>query len=141
MMYEARPVLLVEDNPFDVDLTRRAFMHLKVKNPLEIARDGQEAIDLLEGWDQNRPHPVLILLDIKLPKIDGLEVLKRIKEHPEYRVLPVVILTSSGQESDVVKAYQLGANSYILKPVNFDEFINLAADIHHYWLSTNKAPF
>ena len=135
-----RPILLIEDNPMDVDLTRRAFARRKLVNPLEIARDGQEALDYFRRWEAGDPQPSVILLDLKLPKVDGLEVLRQLKSHPVFRVIPVVILTTSAEERDIQAAYQLGVNSYIVKPVDFDKFMDVAAHIDLYWMVLNQIP-
>ena len=135
-----RPILLIEDNPMDVDLTRRAFARRKLVNPLEIARDGQEALDYFRRWEAGDPQPSVILLDLKLPKVDGLEVLRQLKSHPVFRVIPVVILTTSAEERDIQAAYSLGVNSYIVKPVDFDKFMDVAAHIDLYWMVINQIP-
>lgn len=132
-----RPILLVEDNPVDLDLTLRAFGRRNLTNPIEVARDGQEALDWLPRWEAGEPLPLVILLDIKLPKVDGLEVLRRLREHPLTRELPVVMLTSSSEERDVQTAYRRHANSYILKPVNFEKFMEVASHIELYWCLVN----
>ena len=136
----SKPILLVEDNPMDVDLTLRAFRRRNLTNPVEIARDGEEALAWMERWEAGEEMPVVILLDLKLPKVDGLEVLKRLKEHPVFKLIPVVVLTSSGQERDIREAYDLGANSYIVKPVDFDKFMEVAGQIELYWMVLNKHP-
>ena len=130
-------ILLIEDNPVDIDLTLRAFSKQNLTNPIEIARDGEEAISLIEKWEQGKPIPVVILLDLKLPKFNGLEVLKEIKSHPSFRTIPVVVLTSSAEDSDIEAAYKLGANSYIINPVDFDKFMEVAAQIELYWTVLN----
>ncbi|MBF0234767.1 MAG: response regulator [Desulfamplus sp.] len=135
-----KPILLVEDNPLDIDLTRRAFKKRRLMNPIEVARDGEEAIGWISRWDAGEPLPLIILLDLKLPKIDGLEVLRTIKEHSHYKIIPVVVLTSSSEDKDIETAYKLGANSYIVKPVDFDKFIAVATEIEIYWLATNILP-
>lgn len=135
-----RPILLIEDNPMDVDLTRRAFARGKAINPVTVARDGEEALACLENWKINEPTPVVILLDLKLPKVDGLEVLRYLKTNPRFQTIPVVILTTSSEESDVQVAYQEGANSYIVKPVDFDKFIQVINNIHSYWCALNVTP-
>lgn len=132
-------ILLVEDNPVDVDLTLRAFKKQKSANNIVVARDGEQALQQIELWDKGAPVPSVILLDIKLPKVDGLEVLKTLKLHPVYHTIPVVILTSSGDDRDISQAYKLGANSYIIKPVSFDKFIEVAAQIDLYWTGLNKS--
>lgn len=132
------PILLVEDNPVDVDLTLRAFARHKFANPVHVARDGEEALAWIPRWEAGEPLPAVILLDLKLPRVDGLEVLRQLKEHPELGVIPVVVLTSSSESSDMQTAYQLGANSYIVKPVNFDKFMEVAAQIELYWAVLNE---
>jgi len=133
-------ILLVEDNPMDVDLTRRAFATRKLVHPLEIARDGEEALGHLARWEAGEPTPLVILLDLKLPKVDGLQVLRRIKTHSRFRSIPVVVLTTSDEDRDVQTAYQLGANSYIVKPVDFDKFLQVAGQIELYWCALNTPP-
>lgn len=135
-----RPILLVEDNPMDLDLTRRAFARRKLVNPLEVARDGEEALAYIARWDAGEEVPSVILLDLKIPKVDGLEVLRRIKENPKYNLIPVVVLTSSAEERDIQTAYKLGANSYIVKPVDFDKFLEVAGHIDLYWMIMNTTP-
>jgi CheY-like chemotaxis protein len=135
-----RPILLVEDNPMDIDLTRRAFTRRRLANPIEIARDGKEALAWLARWEAGAPLPVIILLDLKLPKVDGLEVLRQLKSHPRFHTVPVVVLTSSDENRDIETAYRLGANSYITKPVDFDKFLEVAGHIEIYWLAVNTAP-
>jgi len=128
-----RSILLVEDNPLDVDLTLRAFTKRKLANPVIVARDGEEAMLLIDGWERGEARPALILLDLKLPKVDGLDVLARLKQHPKLRTIPVVVLTTSSEDSDVQAAYALGVNSYIVKPVSFDKFMDVAEKIEVYW--------
>ncbi|MBN2348688.1 MAG: response regulator [Bacteroidales bacterium] len=137
-MNSNKPILLIEDNPIDLDLTLRAFKSRNLTNPFHIARDGEEALEWIQKWEQGEPVPVIILLDIKLPKIDGLDVLKAIKSHPDFKTIPVVILSTSAEASDIQSAYQLGANSYIVKPVDFDKFIEVAKQIELYWNILNK---
>lgn len=132
------PILLIEDNPIDVDLTLRAFKKQNLTNNIVVVRDGEQAINQIELWENGDYLPVVILLDLKLPKVDGLQVLKAIKKHPTYKVIPVVILTSSNDDGDIDSAYNLGANSYIVKPVNFDKFMEVAAQIELYWKVINK---
>lgn len=135
------PILLVEDNPMDVDLTRRAFIRHNLANPLEVARDGQEALDFIAKWKMGEPLPAVILLDLKLPKVSGLEVLRAIRAHSDFGIVPVVILTSSAEDQDIHEAYSLGANSYIVKPVDFDKFIDVARQIELYWTVLNIPGF
>lgn len=138
-------ILLVEDNPDDVDLTIRAFKKNKILNEVVVARDGAEALAYLFGSDEKtgrdaRSWPELILLDLKLPKIDGLEVLRRLRLDNRTKLLPVVILTSSNEEQDLINGYELGANSYIRKPVDFDQFMEAVKQLGLYWLVLNQAP-
>jgi hypothetical protein len=136
----AAPILLIEDNPMDVDLTQRAFARRKVLNPVHIARDGEEALDRIAQWPADAPLPLVILLDLKLPKVDGLEVLRHIREDERFRNVPVVVLTTSSEDRDVHTAYQLYANSYIVKPVDFDKFVQVADRINVYWCAVNTPP-
>lgn len=137
-------ILLVEDNPNDVELTLRAFRRLNLSNRIHVARDGAEALDYIfrtgPHADRSEEAPRLILLDLKLPKVDGLEVLQRLKADPVTRPIPVVVLTSSSDERDLVESYQLGVNSYIVKPVDFDQFLDAARQIGYYWLLVNRSP-
>lgn len=132
------PILLVEDNPMDVDLTLRAFKRRRLTNTIHIARDGEEALAWLPRWEAGDPVPAVILLDLKLPRVDGLEVLRRLKAHPDFRRIPVVVLTTSGESQDVREAYSIGVNSYIVKPVDFDKFVEVAAQIEVYWTMVNE---
>jgi CheY-like chemotaxis protein len=132
-----RPIVLVEDNDMDVDLTLRAFKGRRLANPIEVARDGEEALAGLARWGVSTSLPVVILLDLKLPKVEGLEVLRQIKAHPRVHTVPVVVLTTSAERSDVRAAYELGANSYIVKPVDFDKFMEVAGQIELYWMVLN----
>jgi len=131
------PILLVEDNPMDVDLTRRAFNRHNLVNRLEVARDGQEALELIEKWSSLKSMPSMVLLDLKLPKINGLDVLRAIRVRPDYVTVPGVVLTSSSEDRDIHEAYSLGANSYIVKPVEFEKFIEVARQIKLYWTVLN----
>jgi hypothetical protein len=135
-----RPILLVEDNPVDVELTLRALARRKLINPVSVARDGEEALAFLPRWANGEPRPVVILLDLKLPRVHGLEVLAQLKTNPVSRDIPVVVLTSSAEDRDVAAAYQLGANSYIVKPVDFEKFLEVADRIELYWCVTNVPP-
>ncbi|MFB3820149.1 MAG: response regulator [Candidatus Methylomirabilales bacterium] len=138
-------ILLVEDNPSDVGLTRRALRRHGIPNELVVARDGQEALDYLFGMG---PHagrdpaapPALVLLDLKLPRVDGLAVLRRIRAEPSTQTIPVVVLTTSNDASDLTAAYRLGANSYIRKPVDFQEFAGVIEQLASYWLILNQLP-
>ena len=135
-----KPILLVEDNPADVDLTLRAFARRRLANPVHVARDGEEAVAWIPRWEAGEALPLLILLDLKLPRIDGLEVLARLKSHPLARKTPVVVLTTSEEDKDIESAYSLGANSYILKPVDFVKFVDVAAQVEMYWCMVNTPP-
>ena len=135
-------ILLVEDNPNDVKLTLNAFTTANLANSVHVARDGVEALDYLFGAEQNTDKkipdkPKLILLDLKLPRLNGHEVLKRLKGDPRTSGIPVVVLTSSSEERDVMKTYEVGVNSYIVKPVNFEQFTEAVRDIGKYWLVIN----
>ena len=142
---EGKIILLVEDNPDDITLTERALKKSHILNQLIVARDGVEALDYLFGmgiWagrDMSNV-PEIVLLDLKLPKIDGLEVLKRIRANPRTKLLPVVILTSSKEEKDLIDGYSMGANSYIRKPVNFNQFVDAVRQLGLYWLVLNEPP-
>jgi two-component system response regulator len=146
-MTETDPVelLLVEDNPQDLELALRALRKAKIGNRIQIARDGAEALDYIfcEGTHIARrieDIPKVVLLDLKLPKIDGLEVLKRIKSDPRTQSIPVVVLTSSKEQKDVIVSYRLGVNSYIVKPVNFERFAEAVQELGLYWLLLNQSP-
>lgn len=138
-------ILLVEDNPDDEELTKLAFAESRVANELVIARDGAEALDYLFATGKHAGRdvgemPQLILLDLKLPKIDGLEVLRRIRADERTKLLPVVILTTSKEESDMIESYSIGANSYMQKPVDFTQFIDAVRQLGLYWLVLNQTP-
>jgi two-component system response regulator len=140
-----RPILLVEDNPDDIELTLRAFRKRRILNPVVVLRDGQEALDYLFGtgrYADREPSgvPLVILLDLKLPRVDGLEVLRRIRADERTRMQPVVMLTSSVEEEDLIASYRLGVNSYIRKPVDFEQFVEVVAQIGLYWLLLNEPP-
>lgn len=138
-------ILLVEDNPNDLKLTLRALEKPRIANHIEVARDGAVALDFIfgtghyEGRDIEN-HPRLILLDLKLPKVDGLEVLQRVKMEPKLKRVPVVILSSSHEERDIVASYDLGVNSYVVKPVDYGEFAETVQRVGIYWLTLNQAP-
>lgn len=145
MDHADKTILLVEDNPDDEALTLRALKKNNILNDVVVARDGAEALDYLFGTGayedrDTRAQPQLVLLDLKLPKIDGLEVLQRLRSDERTRLLPVVILTTSKEDRDVVASYTLGANSYIRKPVDFDEFMEAVRQLGLYWLLLNVAP-
>jgi len=132
-----RPILLVEDRAIDIDLTKRAFSKRKLLNPVEVARDGEEALAYFDRWEAGEPLPICILLDLKMPKVSGLEVLRRLKAHPGFSTIPVIVLTTSTEDEDVKEAYKLGCNSYIVKPVEFEKFIDVASKIEVYWCALN----
>jgi len=140
-----KAILLVEDNPDDEALTIRAFQKNNIRNEVVVAHDGVDALDYLfaTGAHSGRKVedlPQVVLLDLKLPRVDGLEVLRRIRGDERTRLLPVVILTSSKEERDLVEGYRLGANSYVRKPVNFDDFVAAARQLGLYWLLLNEPP-
>jgi len=134
---EAVDILLVEDNPNDAELTMRALKRANVDAHLIIARDGAEALEILIS---DRPKPKVIFLDLKLPKVDGIEVLRQVRMDDRTRAIPVVVLTSSQEERDITECYKLGANSYVVKPVEFDKFYRAVGDLATYWLMLNKCP-
>jgi len=135
-----RPILLVEDNPDDVTFTLRAFQKNNISNEIVIANDGQEAIDLLlPENDTSALRPALVLLDVKLPKVGGMEVLRRIRNDPRTELLPVIVLTTSSEETDMINSYRLGANSFVRKPVVFSDFLHAASVLGVYWLAINQS--
>src|SRR4051795_724476 len=138
-------ILLVEDNPNDVELALHSLKQHNLANRVQVARDGAEALDFIFGtgpYAGRRLHdgPMVVLLDLKLPLVDGLDVLRRVKADPHTRALPVVVLTSSREERDIVESYQLGVNSYIVKPVDFDKFVETVHSLGYYWLLLNEPP-
>jgi two-component system response regulator len=142
----SKPILLVEDNADDEVLALRAFSKSNISNPIVVARDGAEALDYLFAQGQyadrdSRDLPAVVLLDLKLPKIDGLEVLRQIRGNEQTRMIPVVILTSSRQDEDLISSYNLGANSYVRKPVDFIEFVAAVGQLGIYWLLLNELPY
>lgn len=132
-----RSILLVEDNADDELLTIRALRRSQIANEILVAHDGEEALSLLLG---EMPLPVVVLLDLKLPKVDGLEVLRQLRSHSKTRLLPVVVLTSSNEERDIIESYSLGANSYVRKPVGFEEFMQAVGQLGLYWILVNELP-
>jgi two-component system response regulator len=142
---KSKIILLVEDNPSDVNLTKRALAQNQIVNKLIVAEDGREALDYLFGTGQYASReikdlPAVVLLDLKLPGIDGLEILQKIRANELTSLLPVVILTSSNQEKDIIASYKLGANSYIRKPVDFNQFAEAVRNLGLYWLLLNEPP-
>jgi two-component system response regulator len=142
---KSKIILLVEDNPDDVKLTERALKKSKILNDLLVAQDGVEALDYLFGTGKyagrdTKVMPQVVLLDLKMPRMDGLEVLQRIRANERTKLLPVVVLTTSSEDRDRVESYKLGANSYIRKPVDFDQFVGAVQNLGLYWLVLNEAP-
>lgn len=143
--FEQVEILLVEDNANDAELTRRALQKIKIANRLHWVKDGEEALQFLFGTGPYAgrnlaTRPKLVLLDIKLPKVDGIEILRRIKGDEHLRTVPVVMLTSSAEDRDLIESYQLGVNSYIVKPVDFANFVETVSQAGLYWMVTNRAP-
>jgi CheY-like chemotaxis protein len=136
------PILLVEDNLDDILITKRAMAKGRIRNKLYIVNDGEEALDFFNkrGKYEGAPTPTLVLLDLKMPKLDGFEVLKAVKNDENLKSIPIIVLTSSERDKDIDRAYKLGANSYIMKPVNFDNFIETILSIKYYWLTISKVP-
>jgi CheY-like chemotaxis protein len=139
-----KPILLVEDNPHDLELTLIALSKSQLANEVVVVRDGAEALDYLNrrGEYRSRPvgNPAVVLLDLKLPKVDGLEVLKEIRESETFKSIPVVMLTSSKEEQDLLRSYELGVNAYVVKPVDFGEFVRAIADLGIFWAVLNEPP-
>ena len=138
-------ILLIEDNPYDAELTLRALKDIKILNNVHVLTDGEEAINYLFGLGEYKGrdinlNPKVVFLDLKLPKVDGLEVLKKVKSDENTKKIPIVIVTSSQQEKDVIKSYKLGVNSYIVKPVDSDKFIEAVKELGLYWLILNQPP-
>ncbi|MBI3244813.1 MAG: response regulator [Chloroflexi bacterium] len=145
MRHDEVEILLIEDNPNDLELTLRALKRTQLVKRIEVARDGAEALDFIFGSDPQDPRPPgrlpkLILLDLKLPKVDGLEVLQRLKSDTRTRQLPVIMLSTSREARDIAQSYELGANSYIVKPVDFESFTETVRQVGQYWLSLNHPP-
>jgi len=145
METEPVDILLIEDNPIDVELAIRALKKSGLVNNIIVVNDGEDALDFIycKNKYENRKHgdiPKIILLDLKLPKVNGLEVLKILKSDEDKKIIPVIVLTSSNQEKDMVESYKLGVNSYIQKPVDFDQFVESVKQIGMYWLLLNKLP-
>lgn len=134
------PILLVEDRTTDLDLTKRAFARRRLLNPIQVARDGEEALAYIDRWEAGERLPIFILLDLRLPKISGLEVLRQIKKNSKYASIPIIVLTTSAENSDIEEAYKLGCNSYIVKPIEFDKFMEVTSQIEVYWCALNTTP-
>lgn len=143
-MSELKAILLAEDNVNDVELTLEAFSACNLSNEVVVAEDGEEALDYLlrRGKYQTRPqgNPAVVLLDIKMPRVDGLEVLRFMKNHPALKLIPIVVLTSSREERDLIESYELGVNAYVVKPVRFTEFIESVKRLGMFWALTNEPP-
>ena len=143
-MPQVKRLLLVEDNPNDIELTLMALAEHNLANEVVVAHDGEEALDYLHrrGAFENREggNPTVVLLDLKMPKVDGLTVLREIRSHPDLKLIPVVLLTSSNEESDIAEGYHLGVNAYVVKPVDFHEFVDAVKKVGLFWSVTNVAP-
>jgi CheY-like chemotaxis protein len=141
---QAARILLAEDSAQDIELTLNALAEHNITNSVAVARDGAEALDYLYGRgkfaDRDSGNPVLLLLDLKMPKVDGLEVLRTVKSDPRLRTIPVVVLTSSREEQDVVRSYELGVNAYVVKPVEFEKFLRAVRDLGLFWMLVNEPP-
>jgi len=139
----ARPILVVEDNPMDLDFLLQAFEEHGVANPVHVCRDGEEAVQFIDDHEspEDASLPMLVLLDLRLPKVDGIEVLREARQHPVWRKIPFVVITTSRENSDISRAYELGVNSYIVKPVDFAAFAEVVKQIKLYWLLTNEPPY
>jgi CheY-like chemotaxis protein len=143
-MILVKKILLAEDNPFDLELALAGLAEHRLTNEVVVARDGAEALDYLKRRgrfaDRTPGSPMVILLDLKMPKVDGLEVLRQIKSDPALHNIPIVVLTSSREEQDVVESYNLGVNAYVVKPVAFDKFVDVVKQIGLFWVLTNEVP-
>ncbi len=143
-MEQLNRILYAEDSENDVELTLAAFEESKLANPIDVVNDGAEALDYLfytgKYINRKKEKPVFLLLDLKMPKVDGIEVLKAVRNSEEYKNTPVVILTSSKMESDIIKSYELGANGFVVKPINFSEFAEAIKNIGYYWAIVNTSP-
>ncbi len=138
-----RSILVVEDNCMDLDFLLQAFEEHVVRNPVLVCRDGEEALEFIHSHatSDDASLPMLVLLDLRLPKVDGIEVLRQARQHPVWRQIPFVVITTSREDADISRAYDLGANSYIVKPVDFGAFAVVVKQIKFYWLLTNEPPF
>lgn len=140
MTNEFSPILLIEDRAIDLDLTKRALARSKIVNPILVARNGEEALTFLPRWEAGERPPIFVLLDLKLPKVNGLEFLRQVRRHPQFHSIPIIILTTSAEDCDIKEAYKLGCNSYIVKPLDFTRFVEVASQIESYWGTLNTAP-
>ena len=142
MLDETGPILMAEDNENDILITRRAWMKGNIRNPLHVVNNGEEVLDFLykRNGHENAPTPLLMLLDLKMPKMGGFEVIQHVKQNEDLKSIPIIVLTSSERTVDICEAYKAGANSYIVKPVNFDKFIKSILDVKNYWLNICKMP-
>ncbi len=138
-----RPILVVEDNPMDLDFMLQAFLEHSVANPVAVCRDGEEALEYIDAHatPDDRGLPLLVLLDLRLPKVDGIDVLGHARRHPVWKQIPFIIVTTSHEDADIARAYELGVNSYIVKPVNFSAFTEVVKQIKVFWLLMNVPPF
>lgn len=139
----ARPILVVEDNPMDLDFCMQAFAEHAVVNRVLTCRDGEEAMQFIDAHmtPEDPDLPLLVLLDLRLPKVDGIDVLRHARKHPVWKQVPIIVLTTSREDSDIARAYELGVNSYVVKPVDFSAFAHVIGNIKLYWLLTNEPPF
>lgn len=139
----ARPILVVEDNPMDLDFLLQAFEEHGVLNPVRVCRDGEEALQFIEAHPtpEDANLPLLVLLDLRLPKVDGIDVLRQARQHPVWKRIPFIVVTTSRENTDISRAYELGVNSYIVKPVDFAAFAEVVKQIKFYWLLINEPPF
>ncbi len=138
-----RPILLVEDNPMDLDLTLKAMKEQGMTNPILVCRDGEEALQFIEAHntEDDEQLPLIVLLDLRLPKVDGIEVLRQARQNPIWKQIPFIVLTTSKENSDIRRAYELGINSYLVKPVDFPSFSGMTKMLKLYWVLTNQPPF
>ena len=138
-----RPILVIEDNDMDLDFCMQAFEEHAIANPVIACRDGEEALQFIDAHPsaEDKQFPLLVLLDLRLPKVDGIEVLRHARQHPVWKKMPFIILTTSRENSDIDAAYELGVNSYIVKPVNFGSFTEMVKHIKMYWILANEPPF
>lgn len=138
-----RPILVVEDNDMDLDFCMQAFEEHAIANPIIACRDGEEALQFIDAHatPEDKRFPLLVLLDLRLPKVDGIEVLRHARQHPVWKQVPFIILTTSRENADIATAYDLGVNSYIVKPVEFASFAEMVKQIKMYWILTNESPF